>query len=96
MGCVAYYLLTGQLVFEASTALQMILKHVHDQPVPPSQRTELPVPGALDQVVLSCLAKAPGDRPQSAAQLARSLDVIEVEPWSEEKAMQWWRIHQPS
>jgi serine/threonine-protein kinase len=96
VGCVAYHLLTGQLVFEASNGLQMILKHMQDQPVPPSQRTELPVPGALDRLVLACLAKAPHDRPQSAAELASSLDAIDVEPWSEELAMHWWRINQPS
>ena len=44
LGCVAYYLLTGLLVFEADNALQMIAKHLHDEPVPPSQRTELHVP----------------------------------------------------
>jgi serine/threonine-protein kinase len=96
LGCVAYFLLTGRLVFEASTGLQMILRHMQDQPAPPSQRTELAVPGALDRLVLSCLAKAPDERPQSAAQLASSLDVIEAEPWGEEQAMRWWRINQPA
>ena len=39
LGCVAYYLLTGQLVFEADTSLQMIVKHLQSDPVPPSRRT---------------------------------------------------------
>src|SRR5262249_60915663 len=29
LGCVGYFLLTGRLVFEASTALQMIAPHLH-------------------------------------------------------------------
>jgi serine/threonine protein kinase len=70
LGCVAYYLLTGHLVFEGTTAIQMIARHLHDAPVPPSQRSELPVPAALDQLVLTCLAKKPQDRPPSAAALA--------------------------
>ncbi len=95
LGCVAYYLLTGQLVFEATTTIQMIAKHLHDEPVPPSRRAELPVPAALDQLVLACLAKKPEDRPASAAALARSLAAIPLEPWSEEQAMEWWRLNRP-
>ena len=44
LGCVAYFLLTGQLVFEADTPMKMLMQHVHATPVPPSQRTELPDP----------------------------------------------------
>ena len=49
LGCVAYYLLTGRPVFEADTPIQVILKHVEQPPVPPSQRTEISVPPALEQ-----------------------------------------------
>src|SRR5262249_47367069 len=45
--CVAYFLLPGQLVFEAGTPIQMIARHLHDAPVPPSRRSELPVPAGL-------------------------------------------------
>jgi hypothetical protein len=96
LGCVAYYLLTGQLVFEASSGFQMIAKHIQDTPAPPSQRTELPVAAELDRVVLACLAKQPDDRPQSAAELDRMLAEIDVAPWGEEEATRWWRAHQPA
>ena len=62
LGCVAYYLLTGQLVFEADTPMKMLLQHVQAQPVPPSQRTELPIPRELDELVLACLAEG-SERP---------------------------------
>ncbi len=96
VGCVAYFLLTGQLVFEGSTGLQVILKHMQEAPVPPSARSELDVPVALDQLVLACLAKAPQDRPQSALALARALDQLAVDAWSEDMAAHWWGVHQPA
>jgi serine/threonine protein kinase len=65
-GCVAYWLLTGQLVFDTDTPMGLLVHHIHTQPVPPSARSELPIPAALDSLVLSCLAKDPADRPQSA------------------------------
>ncbi|HEX6432860.1 MAG TPA: serine/threonine-protein kinase, partial [Gemmatimonadales bacterium] len=96
LGCVAYYLLTAQLVFDAASGFQMIAKHIQELPGPPSQRTELDVSPELDRVVLACLAKKPEDRPQSAAELDRMLAEIEIEPWSEEEATRWWRTHQPA
>jgi serine/threonine protein kinase len=96
LGCVAYYLLTGKLVFEATTGLQLIAKHMQETPVPPSRRTELDVSPQLEQVVLASLAKRPEDRPQTATELDRMLAEIEIEPWSEEEATHWWRVHQPA
>jgi serine/threonine-protein kinase len=96
LGCVAYFLLTGQLVFEGGTGFQMIAKHIQEAPVPPSERTELEVSSELDRVVLSCLAKRPEDRPQTAGELDRMLSEIEIEPWSEDDATRWWREHQPA
>ena len=96
VGCVAYYLLTGRLVFEGTASFQVIAKHIQDTPVPPSQRTELEIPPALDRVVLSCLSKKPEERPQSAAELDREIAEIETVPWSQEEAQRWWRQHQPA
>jgi serine/threonine-protein kinase len=96
LGCVAYYLLTGRLVFEGSGSFQVIAKHIHDAPAPPSERTELEIDPALDRLVLSCLAKKPEDRPQTAAELDRDLQELQTEPWSQEEAQRWWRTHQPA
>ena len=90
VGCVAYFLLTGKLVFEGEGALQTIMKHVRSQPVPPSQRTENPIPPALDEIVLACLAKDPAHRPQTAGALASSLAAVQVARWGEEDATSWW------
>jgi eukaryotic-like serine/threonine-protein kinase len=96
LGCVAYWLLTGGLVFEESGATPMMLAHVQKTPVAPSQRTELRVPESLDRAILMCLAKAPADRPASAEALARMLGGSEgVGAWTPEDASQWWRTHMP-
>jgi serine/threonine-protein kinase len=90
LGCVAYYLLTGRLVFEVRSALEAIARHLNDTPVAPSQRSNQPIPPALDRLVLALLAKRPDDRPASAAELDRALAAIEIEPWNEEQAAAWW------
>ena len=96
LGCVAYYLLTGQLVFEAETMLAMIAKHLQSAPVPPSQRTATHIPAALERIVMTCLEKNPADRPQSATVLSRALGAIETEPWGEEQARRWWTTNAPA
>src|SRR6185295_6038654 len=90
LGGVAYFILTGQQVFEAGTHLQMIARHLHDEPPVPSRVAELPVPASLDRLVQACLAKRPEERPATAAALARALAEIDVEPWDEEQAARWW------
>ena len=95
-GCVAYWLLTGQLVFTADTVVGTIMQHAHTAPIPPSQRSELAIPLELDQLVLSCLAKDPADRPQSASELSRRLAGIRCDSvWTDERAKEWWLAHRP-
>ena len=96
LGCVAYFLLTGRLVFESDNAMRMMVKHVEEKPVPPSARTSLPMPRSLDDAVLGCLAKDPGARTPSAAAFEAALTNAESdigEPWDEERAAEWWREH---
>jgi serine/threonine-protein kinase len=93
LGCVAYFLLTGQLVVDAADGLQMIVKRLNEDPVPPSARTELPIPPELDRIVLACLARSPKDRPQSALDLARALSRVPIPQWTREDADAWWRVN---
>jgi len=95
-GCVAYWLLTGQLVFTADTAMALLLHHAQTLPTPPSARTELTIPVTLEQLVLSCLAKDPAERPQSAKELSLRLSAVEsATTWTEDRAREWWKTHQP-
>src|SRR5436309_5545840 len=96
-GCVAYWLLTGQFVFTAETPMALLLQHAQTPPTPPSARTDLPIPRALDELVLSCLAKNPGNRPQSARELSLRLAEVEgASAWTQERAREWWATHQPA
>jgi tRNA A-37 threonylcarbamoyl transferase component Bud32 len=94
LGCVAYWLLTGKLVFEAGSMMAMVLAHMRDTPSPPSSRTSNPIPLTLDEVVLMCLEKEPERRPQSARELSdRLAEILSGEPWTASHAEQWWRTH---
>jgi serine/threonine-protein kinase len=96
VGCVAYFLLTGQLVFTGDTPMAVVVHHAHTPPTRPSERSELPIPAAFDRLVLACLAKNPAERPQSARDLSRQLAEVDgVSPWTEARARQWWDMYQP-
>jgi len=96
LGCVAYYVLTGQLVFEADTPMKMLLQHVQAEPIPPSQRTELPIPRELDDLVLACLQKDPNKRPQNAEVLLNmAIGCKTGDCWNQDLAKGWWTKHLP-
>ena len=95
-GCVAYWLLTGQLVFAADTTMKTLLAHAHTPPDPPSSRTSIRIPPDLDELVMSCLAKDRERRPSSAGDLLQRLDAIALaQPWSDARAREWWNVHVP-
>ncbi len=96
LGCVAYFLLTGAPVFEEKTATATALAHVRTIPVPPSERSELEVPEALDRIILRCLEKKPEDRPRSALELRRALDACGAGAWTQERAAEWWDTYLPA
>ncbi|MBX3201125.1 MAG: protein kinase [Labilithrix sp.] len=72
VGVVLYELVTRRLPFEAPTALEIGLKASQDPtPSPRSHRPDLPE--ALEQVILRCLEKEPGDRFATISELATAL-----------------------
>jgi serine/threonine-protein kinase len=96
VGCVGYWLLTGSLVFEGRTSMEIMMRHVRDEPVPPSRRVELQVPKELDAVIMACLAKDPELRPQTADELRALLEAVPLaRPWGLDRARQWWDAHRP-
>jgi serine/threonine-protein kinase len=96
LGCVGYWLLTGRLVFEAKRVRDIVAQHVHQPPAAPSEHTELPLPPALDNVVLDCLQKEPERRPASVRELLHRFDDCPApQPWTRERARRWWETHAP-
>ena len=94
LGCVAYWLLTGSMVFEADTPMGVVMEHVKTEPIKLSARTEVDVPKNLEDLIHACLAKEPGDRPQSASELAERLSKIDLDnPWTRQRAERWWSLH---
>ena len=48
LGCVAYWLLTGQQVFDNENRMELLTDHVQREPVPPSVTLGKPLPRALE------------------------------------------------
>ena len=97
LGCVAHWLLTGRLVFEADTPVKMMLQHIQKEPEAASRHAEVEVPAELDRLILKCLSKNPAERPQTMMALADALGEISFrDPWSKVRAEQWWDTHLPA
>lgn len=70
IGVIAYELLTGRLPFQADDAVQLIFRHLSDEP-PPLREWKPDLPPDLEAAVLRMLAKDPAERyPDLAAALA--------------------------
>ena len=95
LGCVAYFLITGTLVFTDSSSIAIALKHMKTPPEPPSRRSGRSVPADLERLILKCLEKDPGARPASAGDVERMLAACNVPPWTDEDASAWWTRHLP-
>ena len=92
----AYYLLTGELVFQADNSMKMLMEHLQSSPVPPSQRTELPIPRELDDLIMACLQKDPDRRPQNASELFQIVcNCHDHQEWTQGQAEDWWKAHLP-
>ena len=96
LGGVAYWMLAGRPPFVPSTRMQAIIDNVNKVPDRPSQVSELPIPEALDDIVMKCLEKKPADRFQDAAELQAALRGVELDsPWTQVRARDWWSLNGP-
>ncbi len=76
LGAMAYEMVTGRPPFAGSEATAVISQHINTAPVAPSWHTE-GCPAALEDLILDLLAKAPSDRPPSAADVSARLNAID-------------------
>src|SRR3954447_15706831 len=80
LGVLLYHMLTGRVPFTASAPVDIILKHLHDDPVPPSEiRDDGSISAELERIVLRCLAKAREDRFQSMDELLAQLKSVRAQ-----------------
>lgn len=92
IGAVAYYLLTGKYLFEETNLNKLLLRHIHEKPLPLSSIVPN-VSSDLESIVMTCLEKDKDNRPQSAKDLCRMLLKCSMAgKWSQRKAMEQWRI----
>jgi serine/threonine-protein kinase len=96
LGALAYYLLTGRPPFVRDSAMRTLAAHIHEFADPPS-RWRPDIPKDLEDVVIRCLKKDPKLRFRDARTLEQALARCkDAEPWTEEHAAEWWRVHRPS
>ncbi|MFO0547584.1 MAG: AAA family ATPase [Polyangiaceae bacterium] len=78
LGCVLYWLLTGEPPFSGDDALDIVHAHIARQPIAPSTRAPS-VPEPLSQLVMAMLGKRAEDRYQSAESLLEDLAACRVQ-----------------
>jgi hypothetical protein len=92
LGCVAYWLLSGRLVFDGP-AMDVLSAHLHVEPPPLREVSPAAVPDLLCDLVMACLAKDPADRPQDARELRQRLEALRLPDhggWTIDDARAWW------
>jgi serine/threonine-protein kinase len=96
LGCVAYWLLAGKLLFEGRSAVEVMFHHAHTAPPRLSTTSGRTIPVPLEDLVMQCLEKNPVRRPASAEAVSSGLDAVSLESaWTAERAEQWWAMHRP-
>src|SRR5207248_2156445 len=74
LGILLYLMLTGQVPFHASSAVEVLVKQLNDKPVPPRERRpDLNIDPDLEALVTKCLAKQRDERVQSMDELLAAL-----------------------
>lgn len=94
LGCVAYWLLTGEALFSGPSAMSTMVAHMTKAPPSPRAKMKAWCPEELDRTILDCLAKDPAKRPESGRALIARLRAIPIpveHAWSQELAAAWWQ-----
>jgi WD40 repeat protein len=72
LGVVLYEMATGQLPYNAESAISIIYQHIHD-PLPLPSRLNPQLPTAVEKVILKAMAKEPESRYPTAGDMVRAL-----------------------
>jgi serine/threonine-protein kinase len=92
LGAIMYFALTAQPPFSGDGAFAIMMAHVKDPVVPPSQ-VGSGVPEDLERVILRCLAKKPAERYPSVQALREALAACAAAAeWGANRADTWWTV----
>lgn len=72
LGVVMYEMLSGRLPFEGESPIAVALKHIQEEPVPPS-RYNTKIPRAIEAIILKCMEKEVSKRYNSASEIINDL-----------------------
>ena len=75
LGAMLYEMVAGRPPFLGDDAVSVISQHINTAPVAPSWHNE-EVPRALEALIMRLLAKAPEERPESAAAVREALSAV--------------------
>ena len=92
VGNVAFYLLSGEDLYNGETPLDVLYQVVNEKPRRPSEVSKQAIPAKLDDLVIDCLTKEPDDRPANVSVVMEILDALKRElPWRQDDARQAWQ-----
>ena len=93
LGSVAYFLLTGREAFHRGNPMKTLLAVVNEEPAPVTTLNPH-VPEDVLAILKKCLAKAPTERYERAADLEAALTGCScASGWTEERSADWWAAH---
>lgn len=80
LGVLLYHMLTGRVPFTAQAPVDIILKHLHETPIPLRRlRPDLNIDPQLEDIVLKCMAKVREQRFQSMDELLAQLKIVRTQ-----------------
>lgn len=96
LGATAFFMLTGQTIFNAASAVDVLVQIV-TKPIPSvKEASDRIIPDALQDLISRCLAKDPKDRPQTADEVLKEVEkLIDDFPWTQQDATDWWENNIP-
>ena len=77
LGCTGFHMLTGKLPYDGKSPMEVIMKHVLEEPV--SVRSlDVNISADLSDIILKLMQKRPEQRYQSAEELVKALEYLNI------------------
>jgi serine/threonine-protein kinase len=80
LGAIAYEMLAGELPYSRGTDEYTLRRQIVEEPAEPLDRRHPDIPSELSRLILRALAKAPADRFETAEDMLRQLQALDLRP----------------